>query len=68
MSGDFLFGELRRVRCNVVDPRKAAIFTAQAFDKFRQYRSLTLLIGDVNWATYTLMSDRQQISVHRGGS
>src|SRR5450631_3226288 len=37
-------------------------------DKFRQYRSLTLLIGDVNWATYTLMSDRQQISVHRGGS
>jgi hypothetical protein len=40
----------------------------QALDKFRQYRSLTLLIGGVNWPSYTLMSDRQQIQLHRGGS
>jgi hypothetical protein len=34
---------------------------SQAFDKFRQYRALTLLIGGVNWPSYTLIADRQQI-------
>jgi hypothetical protein len=49
-------------------PVKTPLLAGQALDKFRQYRSLTLLIGGVNWPSYTLMSDRQQIQLHRGGS
>src|ERR1035438_947630 len=41
---------------------------SEPFDKFRQYRSLTLLIGGVYWPSYTLMSARQQTSLHCGGS
>jgi hypothetical protein len=49
-------------------PVKPLVFAGQAFHKFRQYPSLTLLIGGVNWPSYTLKGDRQQIQLHRGGS
>jgi len=51
-----------------VSPQNRRFLEVKSFDKFRQYRSLTLLIGRVNCPSYTLVSDRQQNQLHCGGS